>query len=83
MLVKELQSLCLDVRVLDADGEESELSKLGEEDYDEPHYVSESDIGESVETDDMFDASIEKDEDGEDVFLDSDDFDDFSDDLDI
>ena len=83
VLVKELQSLCLDVRVLDADGEEIELAKLGEDEYDEPRYVSDSDIGEAVETDDMFDAAIEKDEDGEDVF--SDDFeDDFSDDdLDI
>ena len=61
VLVKELQSLCLDVRVLDEDGEEIELAKLGEDDYDEqPHFISADDLGESVETDDMFDSAIEE-----------------------
>jgi DNA-directed RNA polymerase subunit beta len=40
VLVKELQSLCLDVRVLDKDGNEIELSKLGEEE-EEPVFNSE------------------------------------------
>jgi len=41
VLVKELQSLCLDVRVLDKEGNEIELSKLGEEDNEIPVFNSE------------------------------------------
>ena len=33
VLVKELQSLCLDVRVLDADGQEIELKEDDEDDF--------------------------------------------------
>ena len=77
VLVKELQSLCLDVRVLDEDGNEIELSTLGEEEDNLPVYVSQEDLGEMVETDDMFDASqeehIEDDEDDYDI---EDEFDD-------
>ena len=58
VLVKELQSLALDIRVLDEDGNEIELSQLGENDDDAgPVYVTEDDIGATVagegETDDM------------------------------
>ena len=60
VLLKELQSLCLDVRVLDKDGNEIELSTLGEEEDDIPTYVAQEDLGEMVETDDMFDAAIEE-----------------------
>ena len=42
VLVKELQSLALDIRVLDKEGNESELSTLGEEESDAPVYVSET-----------------------------------------
>ncbi|MBE6561717.1 MAG: DNA-directed RNA polymerase subunit beta [Ruminococcaceae bacterium] len=62
VLVKELQSLALDVRVLDENGEEIELSQIGEDDLEVPNYVSdendisEDDLGESVATDDLFDS---------------------------
>ena len=60
VLVKELQSLCLDVRVLDYDGQEIELSSIADEELDTPNYVSEADIGETVETDDTFDSMYEE-----------------------
>ncbi len=87
VLLKELQSLCLDVRVLDKEGNEIELSTLGEEEDDAPAYISQEDLGKLVETDDMFDAAIEEhvedmeDEDDdfasefEDVYVDGNDFD--------
>jgi DNA-directed RNA polymerase subunit beta len=58
VLVKELQSLCLDIRVLDREGNEIELSTIGEDDLDAPNYVSADDVGETVETDDTFDSMI-------------------------
>ena len=74
MLVKELQSLALDVKVLDRDGEEIELSSLDEE-LDPPNVVSdvnENDIGEQVMTDDYADSFVEKAEDNidDDIFSD-------------
>ena len=39
VLVKELQSLALDVRVLDKNGEEIELSTLGEDEPEQPVYT--------------------------------------------
>ena len=52
VLVKELQALCLDVRVLDENGEEIELSSLSEEDMEAPNYRGENtaaaDVGETV-----------------------------------
>ncbi len=48
VLVKELQALALDIRVLDKDGNEIELSALSDEDMETPNYVSENDLGESV-----------------------------------
>ena len=41
VLVKELQSLCLDVRVLDKNGNEIDLSSFSDEDSDTPAYVTE------------------------------------------
>ena len=79
VLVKELQSLCLDIRVLDHEGKEIELSTIGEDELDAPTYVSAEDIGETVETDDIFDSMSEEELDDfgeEDVF---DGFDDFGD----
>jgi len=82
VLVKELQSLCLDIRVQDRDGNEIELSTLGEED-DGQTYVSPDDVGETVETDDTFDSMIEEEFDEFDAdddagfFEDADDTDDF------
>ena len=53
VLVKELQSLALDVKVLDHDGNVIELSTLGDDDEDLiPNYVSDSDVGETVTDED-------------------------------
>ena len=71
VLVKELQSLALDIRVLGEDGEEIELSKLGDEDLDTPVIVSddnevtEEDIGTAVETDDLYDSFTDENPDDE------------------
>jgi len=86
VLVKELQSLALNVRVLDADGQEVDLSTV-EDEIETPNYVSDADIGEAVETDDMFESFTEKDpdeDDSEDYLYDvdetsSDDYDDYGD----
>ncbi|MBQ8254374.1 MAG: DNA-directed RNA polymerase subunit beta [Clostridia bacterium] len=86
VLVKELQSLCLDIRVLDHEGNEIELSTIGEDELEAPTYVSAEDIGETVETDDTFDSMIEEEVDDfgeDDVFDGFDDFDgdDFDDEI--
>ncbi|MBE6570190.1 MAG: DNA-directed RNA polymerase subunit beta [Ruminococcaceae bacterium] len=71
VLVKELQSLGLDMRVLGEDGEEIELSKLGDDDLDTPVIVSddnevtEEDIGTAVETDDLYDSFTDENPDDE------------------
>ena len=75
VLVKELQSLALNVRVLDADGQEVDLSTV-EDEIETPNYVSDADIGEAVETDDMFESFTEKnpdEDDSEDYLYDVDD----------
>ena len=67
VLVKELQSLCLDIKVLDDNGNEIELSQLDEDDDAmSPAYVSDDDIGPSVMTDDDADDMLIESEDGED-----------------
>jgi DNA-directed RNA polymerase subunit beta len=71
VLVKELQALSLDIKVLDENGAEIELAKIGEDDLETPNYVSgdsdisEEDLGESVATDDLFDSYTEEDADDE------------------
>ena len=51
MLVKELQSLALDIRVLDENGEEIELSQLSElEEEMAPKFVTADDVGKAVES---------------------------------
>ena len=69
VLVKELQSLALNVRVLDGDGNEVELAKIGDDEIETPNYVSPiededgisaSDLGETVQTDDLFDSYTEE-----------------------
>ena len=75
VLVKELQSLALDVRVLNAKGEEIQLSTLCNE--DEPVPYAKADIkaldelmgGESVETDDLLDSFQIEHEDGDDSLI--------------
>ena len=92
VLVKELQSLCLDIRVLDRDGNEIELSSIGDDELDAPAFISADDVGETVESDDTFDSMTEEnpddfDDDSEffDDISEDDVFDDFSgeDDIDI
>ncbi len=73
VLVKELQSLALDVKVLDRDGNEIELSSLDDE-LEPPNVVSdvnENDVGEGV-VDDYSDSFVEKAEDNidDDIFSD-------------
>ena len=71
VLVKELQALSLDIKVLDENGDEIELAKIGEDDLETPNYVSgdsdisEEDLGESVATDDLFDSYTEEETDDE------------------
>ena len=61
VLVKELQALCLDVRVMDEEGQEIELSSLTEEEMDAPNYVSDvnaEDLGETVVDEEELDESF-------------------------
>ena len=85
VLVKELQSLCLDVRVLDKNGNEIELSTLSDEPMEAPTYVAEEDIGEAVDdtatSDGMYEEEAEdeifdEDADLDDIELDDESFDD-------
>ncbi|MBE6639351.1 MAG: DNA-directed RNA polymerase subunit beta [Ruminococcaceae bacterium] len=66
VMVKELQSLCLDVRVLDRDGGEIDLATLGEDETETRNYVEPEDLGESVVTDDINDSFYEEGPDDED-----------------
>lgn len=86
VLVKELQSLALDIRVLNREGEEIELAKIGEDDYDAPKIaatddVTEEDVGSAVETDEIYDSFTDETFDGEegpdedDLIADDDDLD--------
>ena len=62
VLVKELQSLGLDIKVLGEDGNEVDLSTLNDDDIEAPNIVSddndvtENDVGETVETDDLYNS---------------------------
>ena len=58
MLIKELQSLGLDVRVLNSDNEEINLKDYGDDDDVDEKRISESELGKSVlenEDDVMYD----------------------------
>ena len=70
VLVKELQSLALDVRVLDKNGEEIKLSTLCNDEEVSPYTYRAKQIAadfeeETVETDDIGDSFLIEDEDGE------------------
>ena len=71
VMVKELQSLALDVRVLDKNGEEIKLSTLCNDDDVVPYSnrakeaIRDLDDDELVETDDLTDSFLLEDEDGE------------------
>ncbi len=84
VLVKELQSLMLDVRVLDADGKEIELSDIGETALNTMSTIGAVDDavdavkGDDAEDDDIFDEDEVLDEGDLDGFVeDGDDFDEF------
>ena len=69
VLVKELQSLALDIRVLDHEGTEIELSTIGEDEFNEPvPTINLADIGETIKDEDDFEAAgyVTKDADEED-----------------
>ncbi len=74
VLVKELQSLALDVRVLDEEGAEIELATLGDPEPELPNYpeFSADEIGETVLTDDITDGSVVRD--AEDIDADPDQY---------
>ena len=71
VLVKELQSLALDIRVLDEEGNEIDLATLGEDEIEEPvrtrreKRITQEDVGETVATDDIFDTFSSEDFGGE------------------
>ena len=88
VLVKELQSLGLNVRTLDKDGEEIQLSTLCNDD-DIPQYsykakemLEELQREETFETDDIGDSFLIEDEDGELIVDEFEDIDDLGDDYD-
>ena len=71
VLVKELQSLALDIRVLDKDGEEIDLATLGDDELEtlspstNKERITKEDVGETVETDDIFENFSSEDFGGE------------------
>ncbi|MBQ7397902.1 MAG: DNA-directed RNA polymerase subunit beta, partial [Clostridia bacterium] len=74
VLVKELQSLALDVRVLNAKGEEIQLSTLCNEDEPVPYAKADikalsEDLEQGVETDDLYESFQIEHEDGDDSLL--------------
>ena len=68
VLVKELQSLCLDVHVLDKDGSEIEMTQLDDNEMELPNYVPPEDIGEAVQTSEVDDFFTEETFDEEEIF---------------
>ena len=67
VLVKELQALALDIKVLDANGEEIMLSSLGEDEIDQRTFVS------PIEEEDRREVDQEDFEENEDLEEDGDD----------
>ena len=66
VLVKELQSLALDIRVLGDDGEEIEISSIGDDEWeprrpDDRGAVTADDVGASVATKDLFESFTDQD----------------------
>ena len=84
VLVKELQSLALDIRVLDKDGNEIEMTSFTDDAPEAPNIptgpdVTETDLGESVETDDLYNSFTDADFDSDNASDDSDSDDEFVD----
>ena len=78
VLVKELQSLALDVRVLDKNGDEIQLSTLCNEDDPIPYKrrpdirLDDDDFDRGVETKELYDSYTLTDENGDDIAIESD-----------
>ena len=68
VLVKELQALCLDIRVLDEKGNEIEL-KEDDDDDDEIVYTAEEHNNTVVDTDEVLESGFNIDEDGPDDIM--------------
>ncbi|MGN0587489.1 MAG: DNA-directed RNA polymerase subunit beta, partial [Oscillospiraceae bacterium] len=81
VLIKELQSLCLDVRVLDANGDEIDLKQSFDDDDGMPQYVADADDMESVYEEGSLDDGFNIDEHEEDDYDDDFDGDDSDDEL--
>ena len=84
VLVKELQSLALDIRVLDKDGNEIEMTSFTDDAPEAPNIptgpdVTEAGLGESVETDDLYNSFTDADFDSDNASDDSDSDDEFVD----
>ncbi len=75
VLIKELQSLCLDVKVLDENNEEIDLKQTFEEDENTIH-ISDDDMDAIVEDGDFDDGFSLEDSDEDDDYYDSDEDDD-------
>ena len=61
VMVKELQSLALDVRVYDSDGNEIELTEADEGDVIQSQGISAEDVGSSVVTGDLYESYTDSD----------------------
>ena len=86
VLIKELQSLCLDIKVLNINNEEIDLKQKFDDDDDlVPQPAINDDIDFSADDGDFDDGFMAEDEDGVSELNDSDDaeFDDYSDDSDL
>ena len=72
VLVKELQALGLDIKILDHDNAEVPLESIGDDELEGPNLVSDGsdditadDVGESVETDELMNSYTEESFDGQ------------------
>ena len=76
VLVKELQALCLNIRVLDRDGEEIDLSVIGSMDDNTPHFTTIDEVDRAVDSSKNEDAAAADDEAIDESELDEDGFED-------
>jgi len=83
VLIRELQSLALDVRVLDKDGNEITLKDSSAEELENIRNVVPEDLGENVSEGQNFDGFTMEDENGDPIEDEEDEFDDFDSDEDF
>ncbi|MBQ7600412.1 MAG: DNA-directed RNA polymerase subunit beta [Clostridia bacterium] len=76
VLVKELQALGLDIRILDKDNNSLPIEGLGDDSAEPPHHhrhderITADDVGETVQDDNILDSYVLEPEDQEDEFAD-------------